>query len=208
LIAEVNVLVARNKTKQESMHYAVSADFCLLFETKMDQFYRLSFLLTANDRMAEECLMRGLEDSAASNRVFREWADSWARRTIIHNAIQMVRPRPVSGIASSRTPDGVEGHVVIGPVEINAVVALPAFERFAFVMSVLERHSEQECVLLLGCTRNEMLAARIGALKQLGRSAQVRQESMRGPAERVPHGDSGSLFPLPATSQPTTTLFR
>jgi hypothetical protein len=55
------------------------------------------------------------------------------------------------------------------------VAALPSFERFVFVMSVLERYSEQECSLLLGCTRAEVIDARSRALRELGAAAQTRE---------------------------------
>jgi hypothetical protein len=52
--------------------------------------------------------------------------------------------------------------------EIAGIVDLPAFERFAFVMSVLERYSDQECALLLGCAPGDAAAARTRALERLG----------------------------------------
>ena len=42
-----------------------------------------------------------------------------------------------------------------------------AFERFVFVMSVLEGHSEQECAILLGCSRRDVTIARVLALARL-----------------------------------------
>jgi len=50
-------------------------------------------------------------------------------------------------------------------------VALPAFDRSVFVISVLERYSDQECSLLLNCTRADVMAARIRAIQQIGKSA-------------------------------------
>ena len=44
--------------------------------------------------------------------------------------------------------------------ELAAVLALEDFERFVFVMSVLERYSEHDCALLLGCTRRQVNEAR------------------------------------------------
>jgi DNA-directed RNA polymerase specialized sigma24 family protein len=51
-----------------------------------------------------------------------------------------------------------------------AILELPSFERFVFVMSVLERFSIQECSLLLGCTRRDVIAAQTRALQQMGNS--------------------------------------
>ena len=87
------MLGARQIAKQKSTPYARAADFCRIFREDMNSLYLLSFLLTA-DQLAEKCFVRGLEDSAKGNPVFKEWAQSWARRTMIQNAIQMIRPRP------------------------------------------------------------------------------------------------------------------
>ncbi len=101
------MLGAREANHHQDAQRAGGEDFCGIFEKNMTHFYLLSFLLTADRRMAEECFVRGLEDSARSNRVFKEWADSWARRTIIHNAIQMVRPAPTDTSTSSSGRDGI-----------------------------------------------------------------------------------------------------
>ena len=49
----------------------------------MNRLYLLAFLLTADHTTAEKCFVWGLEDSKKGNLVFKEWAQSWARRTII-----------------------------------------------------------------------------------------------------------------------------
>ena len=51
-------------------------------------------------------------------------------------------------------------------VEITAVLGLQPFERFVYVMTVLEGYSDQDCSLLLGCARRDVLAARSRALQQ------------------------------------------
>lgn len=138
----------------------------------MDSLYLLSLLLTGDHSMAKKGFVSGLEDARKGNAVFKEWAHSWARRTIIQNAIRMVRPRATDSSSSARRA----GHAVTQPAEIAAVAELPAFERFAFVMSVLESFSDQECSLLLGCTRGEVTAARNRALQQIGRSAELQHK--------------------------------
>jgi DNA-directed RNA polymerase specialized sigma24 family protein len=171
--AEDKVFGERKVTQSETTLYAAAADFCRIFERDMNRLYMLSFLLTADHALAEKCFVRGLEDARNGNPVFKEWAESWARRTIIRNAIQLIAPEA----AEDRMPaSGADEHAVqFLPAELAAVVALPAFERFAFVMSVLERYSEQECSLLLGCSRAEVVAARSRALQQLGTSAEARE---------------------------------
>jgi len=188
---------AKKITSQEPTLYATRSDFCRIFEKSTARLYLLSFLLTADHSLAAKGFIRGLEDSAKSNRVFREWAESWARRTIIQNAIRMTRPRPTKGSNSSST-SGVSTDVSINvPAEITEIVWLPAFERFVFVMSVLEGYSDQECSLLLDSTRREVSAARIRVLEQIGRSARLRRKLVTiGPDQKPLQADLGSDLPL------------
>ena len=51
--------------------------------------------------------------------------------------------------------------------EIGTVTKLDAFERFVFVLSILERYSKWDCSLLLGCTVNRVAEARMNALRRL-----------------------------------------
>lgn len=155
--------------------YATAADFCRIFTKDMSRLYLLSLLLTGDQAKAEKCFVRGLDASAKGNPVFKEWAESWARRTIIQNAIQMIRPHPSGGEKHDITSIHRDGYSMTEPADIGAAMELPAFERFTFVMSMLEGYSDQECSLLLGCTRGDVSRARENALQQLGRSAQLRQ---------------------------------
>jgi DNA-directed RNA polymerase specialized sigma24 family protein len=146
--------------------YASSGDFRRIFHVERDGLYRLSFLLTADREKAQQCFVSGLEDSAKENSVFKDWARSWARRAIIQCAVRVINPRPTKGNAPSgfnRSDKTLAGE----PAEIPAVLELSPFERFVFVMSVLEHYSEHECSLLLGCSRRDVMAARIRALQQL-----------------------------------------
>jgi hypothetical protein len=128
----------------------------------MNSLYRLSLVLTANHALAEECFVRALDDATNGNPVFGEWAQSWARRMIVRNATKMIRPRLADGGDVSK---GAMGEAA----EIARIVKMPAFERFVFVMSVLERYSDRECSLLLECTRGELVEARIRAFEEIGR---------------------------------------
>jgi DNA-directed RNA polymerase specialized sigma24 family protein len=170
---EEKMLSARKIANQKPTPYATEADFCRIFRSDMNRLYLLSLLLTGNQVTAEKCFVRGLEDSAKGNAVFKEWAESWARRTIIRNAIQVIRPRPMDRQTSGCVSGGGEGHDAREPERIGAVMELPAFDRFVFVMSVLESYSDQDCSLLLDSTRDEVAAARTRALQQVGRSAQI-----------------------------------
>lgn len=160
----------RRARNQEPSPYAMRSDFGRIFETNMNSLYLLSFLLTGDRAIAEQCFVGGLHIAQEGNHIFKEWAESWARRAVIQNAIRMIRPRKAADGTQSE-PDHNTGERPTENSEITEIVGLPAFERFAFVMSVLERYSDQECSLLLGCTRGDVAAARTRALEQLGKSA-------------------------------------
>lgn len=153
------------------MLYATGQDFCRIFEDDMDSIYRLSLLLTANPDLAEKCFVRGLEDSKGSNPVFKEWAESWARRTIVTDAIRLIRPRPE--ILSAGRPKDFKGL----PSELAAVLRLKPFDRFVFVMSVLEGYPERDLRLLLECSHSDIARARARALKRLSVLAEQRGTS-------------------------------
>jgi len=81
--------------QKEANVYASREDFHTIFNEDLRQLYQLSFLLTRDSAKAERCLVVGLEDCARENRVFREWARSWAKRVIVQNAIRELKPRPI-----------------------------------------------------------------------------------------------------------------
>lgn len=150
------------------MPYAVRGDFCKVFYEETDGLYRLSFLLTADPEKAEQCFVSGFEDSVKGNPVFKEWARSWARRAIIQNAVRVINPRPLQADAYSATSfNSTRKTPAPEQPEIAAILDLAPFERFVYVMSVLEHYSDQECSVLLGCTRRDVVAARVRALQQV-----------------------------------------
>jgi hypothetical protein len=152
------------------MPYASSDDFRRVFDEDMNSLYLLSYLLTADREKAEQCFVSGLEDAVEGNPVFQEWARSWARRVIIVNAVRAINPQPTeeSARSSSATVSGNGKTPPAEQVEIAAVLALEPFERFVYVMTVLERFSDQDCSLLLGCARRDVVNARTRAFEQIG----------------------------------------
>jgi len=166
-------------SEQNSATHVVARDFCRIFEQEMDRLYLLSYLLTADHSKAERCFAGALKDSVHSPGVFREWARSWARRMVVQNAIQLMDPQAADSNASNRAT----GQSKELP-ETAAVLALPEFERFVFVMSVLERYSDQDCALLLQATRGEVIEARSRALQHIAGAAEAHRTCS---GERVPH---------------------
>jgi hypothetical protein len=99
----------------------------------------------------------------------------WARRSIILNAIRLFCPRPNDENGSNEARLSSSSGKVSGeaPAEVRAnpnfarIVGLNSFERFVFVMSVLEKYSDQDCSLLLGCFRQDVINARTAAILHL-----------------------------------------
>ena len=175
------------ETKQimRPTQYASSDGFRRVFDEDMNSLYVLSLLLTADREKAERCFVSGLADAAEGNPVFKEWARSWARRVIIVNAVRAINPRPMeeNGRLSSATVSNNGKTPPVEQVEIAAVLALDPFERFVYVMTVLERYSDQDCSLLLGCTRRDVVAARARAFEQI-------RSTMASHSKRLPPASS------------------
>ena len=162
-----------------SNEYAASSDFCHIYVEQMNSLYLLSLLLTADPEMAERCFLSGFDESVSNNSVFKGRAYLWARRSIIFHSIRLLCPRPNDENESKETrssplhekaPGKVPGKI---PAEVLAypnfarIVGLNSFERFIFIMSVLEKYSDQECSLLLGCFRRDVINARTAAIQHL-----------------------------------------
>ncbi len=153
--------------KQErSARYATVADFLRIYYEEMDSLYLLSILLTADIVKAEECFDSALQECLHGMDVFLERAHSWARREIIKHAIQLVMPMPES-VAS--LPSIVTEWRSARAMKdmIGAILGLGAFERFVFVISLLEGVADEECSALLSCTTRDIKTSRAQALSRL-----------------------------------------
>ena len=149
----------------EANKYASAEDFRRVFSDDRDMLHRLSFLLTGDHEKAEQCFVAGLEDSSSTNGVFKEWARTWAKRTIIQDAIAALKPRPPQYALSSLPKHAAEVGVRLPSIAdrdlaIRSVLALESFERFVFVITVLEGYSEHQCALLLNTSLREVYEAR------------------------------------------------
>jgi len=167
--------------------YATCHDFLRVFDEDMQGLYQLSFLLTGDHQKGERCFVTGMEDCAKENRVFREWAHTWAKRVIVQNAIRELQPRPSHSGSFAQLPTAFSHKK--GPIErfdVDAVLGLADFERFVFVLCVLERYREHECALLLSCSASDVREARAQAIEEL---ADFR------PSVFDVHGDRGREWP-------------
>ena len=177
--------------------YATDKDFCEIFKAEMTGLYSLSLLLTGNATTAEQCFVAGLKESVASQGVFKELARSWSRRTIIKNAIQMVRPSPN---AAEDRPKADPGFLKDAPefhFSVAAIMGLDWFDRFVFVMSVLEGYTLQDCATLLSSTRQDVSMARMRALQQL-----LGVEQPEAPALAIGAEERGFSSDGPMTRRP------
>src|SRR5215470_1762325 len=119
--------------REQAEQYASHYDFREIFTEDEAGLRLLAVLLTGDRESAEKCLVAGLEEGSAGNPAFHNWAHSWSKRAIIKNAIQAVSPSPHQAngndqYAFNDSPDTLAG----------AVSILNPFERFVFVMSLVE----------------------------------------------------------------------
>jgi hypothetical protein len=98
---------------------------------------------------------------------FMEWARLWARRAIIRQAIRMIEPAPEDTDLSPLARVNKSRLASASNNLLAAIVSLSAFERFVFVMSILERLSDGDCLSLLRCSRRELDLARELAVRFL-----------------------------------------
>jgi hypothetical protein len=151
--------------------YATCEDFCELFANNLKRFYLLSFLLTADAEKAEQCFVSSLDNCVNAFSVFQESVDCWARRVIVRGAVRLIQPNPgdtAPKMCAFHSADKYSLPSIArkeGP--FARVLALKHFERFAFVLSVLERYPDQSCAILLGASRHEVREARGRAVAHL-----------------------------------------
>jgi hypothetical protein len=167
--------------------YATHGGFCDVFRNDTKRLYLLAFLLTANHGESEQCFVATIEEIFKEPTVFRECPRSWVKRKLIENAIEIVSPASARN-GHKRDLWSARKHETQRECEIDTVTKLADFERFVFVMSVLERYPTWDCALLLGCGMNKVPEARMRALCRLADAA-----------ARFPRGDQLPLRRLQIT---------
>lgn len=156
--------------------YATRDDFLQIFDEDVNPLYQLSFLLTGDHQKGERCFLAGIEDCSNESRVFRDWARAWTKRVIVENAIRELNPRRSHSNSSSLRSVFSRNQQWSSPTrhfDADAVVGLADFERFVFVLCVLEHYREHECALLLGCSASEVRDARTRAIAELAGICEV-----------------------------------
>jgi hypothetical protein len=157
---------AKRINTERSIRYATAANFVEVYNEEMHSLYLLSILLTADLEKAEQCFVSALDECIHGIDVFMEWARLWARRAIIKQAVKLIAPAPGKPIQTSVTSIQWNSKSINGNF-IGAIFSLGTFERFVFVMSLLERQSDEDCSVLLNCRRRDIESARGEAMKIL-----------------------------------------
>ena len=147
---------------RESGEYAGKADFASVFESERAGLQKLALLLTANSEVATRCLIRAFRECISRSSVSKEWVLSWTRRMVIRKAISLVMSPGSQPIANTSDGAGNElrafssGDSIGAIATSESIVDLPEFERFVFVICVLERYSIHDCALLLDKSPREV----------------------------------------------------
>ena len=172
------------KKASEGGEYAGKEDFASVFESERAGLQTLALLLTANSEVARRCVICAFRECIARSCVSKEWVLSWTRRMVIRNAISLVMGP--GGQSFVNTNDDADKGLIsfspdnlLGPLALpESICGLPEFERFVFVICVLEQYSIHDCALLLGRSPREVNEVRhrvgnqAGHINELGRSSQ------------------------------------
>lgn len=162
-------------SENDENQYATAEEFLRIFDEDMDPLYQLSFLLTGDHQKGEKCFVAAIERCANETRVFRQWARAWAKRVVVERAIGELQPR-LSPESSSLRSVFSHNHQSSSPslrFDADAILSLADFQRFVFVMCVLERYRESECAVLLGCSAFQVREACTRAIQALASIGQV-----------------------------------
>jgi hypothetical protein len=135
--------------------YASMDDFQKLFAKEMTDLFRLALHLTAGAEKAERCLILAMRECLANSAVSKEWALTWARRTVVRNAIRLVLGTGNATPNDIKSEAGPDFRLPSSEYRIEAlrdslaILTLPQFDRLVFVICVLEHYSVPDCALLL-----------------------------------------------------------
>lgn len=168
-----------NRLGSRGAIYAKTSDFAGIFLRDMDRLFQLGLLLTGTASDAERCLLVALDFCTDGTMVLSQWVPSWTRRSVIKSAIKIMSLTLTSRNHTDNqnfSQGNHEKEIRWGTKHVlDNVCNLPTFDRFVFVMSVLEKFPGRECSVLLNCTARDIFAARIRALRQLASLDETRR---------------------------------
>ena len=164
--------------EEKATLYPTVADFLRSFNEEMHSLYLLSFLLTADLDKAERCMVSAMGDGMEAIGLSMDWARSWTRTAVLKRAIQMIKPEPVhtdyvSFLSLKKSAAPADNN------PFGGILLLDAFERFVFVMGILEGQSDEECAILLRCSRRDVMVARVLAVKRQSSTDALAEEILQ-----------------------------
>ena len=155
--------------------HASPDDVRRVFVEHVSSLYKLSFLLTGNRDDAERCFMAAIDDTfdVIRVRIPRHSVQSRAKRAIVEQAVRVLKPRPQQKSNGTSILSNISDRDYLSSgrqAVIHRVLSLRVFERFVFVLCLLERHTVEECAELLDCNVQEVLGGRMRALVSIATS--------------------------------------
>lgn len=162
-----NRKVKQSIANSSSSQYATAQDFRQTFDQDKHVLHRLSRLLAVADDMAEQCVRSALEECLEVNGVYRKFARSWARRSVVINAIRLTDMGKDPDSSHSESVLRNRASLVGFSTAVGSVIALHNLPRFVFVMSALEQYTDHECSILLRCSHRDVCEARTRAFRYL-----------------------------------------
>jgi hypothetical protein len=146
-------------------------DKCQFLVSHMEQYYSLALLLTASVEDAESCFVLALDrwSKACTNLglIVQEAANASIKRALVDCALQTCHPFFNNFPQEAALEIARETLTSNQSPWLAAIMQLDNFERFVFVLSVLESYSDQECADLLRCQPREVAESRVQALSSV-----------------------------------------
>jgi hypothetical protein len=126
---------------------------------EMAELYLLAFMLTADKVMAEQCVLDAMDEYLNSNDLsLIDWVKNKGRHAVIERAVQRATPK-VKAVYTWSVPGGTRASISSSHQPFAVITALSAFERFVYVLTVLEGYQVDECADVLQCLPAEVVAA-------------------------------------------------
>lgn len=157
--------------------YSLQNNVCQTFRQDMKGLYLLCLLLTGSEHCAEQCFVSSLGDCMNLRAAFADWNISRIRHVVIQNAIRMMS-LVMKNNKDATSPSGQSSVISSTNPALHGVLRLETFERFVFVMSMLEGYSDHECAQLLRASAREVAVAKEMAFRHLAAPSKS-QESLR-----------------------------
>lgn len=174
------------KSNDMPRNWESTTDHTDVFIHQTNCLYLLSFLVTADHRIADKCFSRALDEYVEVQSGFLEWAREDGRRAVLRHAIQIVKPAPNRAFGWSITR-AARSLPSAGRQPFAFITSLSAFERFVFVMLESEGLSDEECSALLGCSLRDVaigheLAQRIIVTEEIDKDWAQKRTDASSPA--------------------------